>query len=46
MNNSYSINEIKKKIEIDLLWNELIVLKYKNQIYVDKKKILKQIMKR
>jgi len=43
MNNSYSINEIKKKIEIDLLWNELIVLKYKNQIYVDEKKILQQI---
>jgi peptidyl-prolyl cis-trans isomerase SurA len=43
LNNSYSINEIKKKIEIDLLWNELIVLKYKNQVYVDKEKILKQL---
>ena len=43
MNNSYSISEIEKKIEIDLLWNELIVLKYKNQIYVDEKKILKKI---
>jgi peptidyl-prolyl cis-trans isomerase SurA len=43
MNNSYSISEIKKKIEIDLMWNELIVLKYKNQINVDEKKILKQI---
>lgn len=43
MNNSYSISEIKKKIEIDLMWNELIVLKYKNQINIDEKKILKQI---
>jgi len=43
LNNSYSIDEIKKKIEIDLMWNELIVLKYKNQVYVDREKILKQI---
>jgi len=43
LNNSYSIDEIKKKIEIDLMWNELIVLKYKNQVYIDREKILKQI---
>ena len=42
-NNSYSIDEIKKKIEIDLMWNELIVLKYKNQVDVDKERILKKI---
>ena len=42
-NNSYSIDEIKKKIEIDLMWNELIVLKYKNQVYVNREKILKKI---
>jgi peptidyl-prolyl cis-trans isomerase SurA len=43
LNNSYSINDIKKKIEIDLMWNELIVIKYKNQVYVDKEKIIKKI---
>jgi len=43
LNNSYSIDEIKKKIELDLMWNELIVSKYQNQVYVDREKILKQI---
>jgi len=43
LNNSYSIDELKKKIEIDLMWNELIVLKYKNQVYVNREKILKKI---
>ena len=45
LNNSYSIDEIEKKIEVDLMWNDLIVLKYRNQVYVDKEKILKQIDK-
>jgi hypothetical protein len=27
------------------MWNELIVLKYKDQVYVDREKILKQINK-
>ena len=45
LNNSYSIDEIEKKIEVDLMWNDLIVLKYRNQVYVDKEKILKQIYK-
>ena len=43
LNNSYSIDELKKKIEIDLMWNELIVLKYKNQVYVNRERILKKI---
>jgi len=43
LNNSYSINEIKTKIKIDLMWNELIVQKYKNLVLVDREKILKQI---
>ena len=43
LNDSYSIDEIKKKIEIDLMWNELIVLKYKNQVYVDRDRIIKKI---
>lgn len=41
--NSYSINEVKKKIGIELIWNDLIYNKYKNQIQIDKKKILKKI---
>ena len=35
---NYSLNEIKKKINIELMWNELIFLKYNDQIILDKKK--------
>lgn len=38
-----NINELKKKIEIEIYWNELIYSKYKNQIKIDKNKILKKI---
>ena len=40
---SYSFEEIKLKIKIELMWNELIYLKYKNQIKIDKKELLKKI---
>ena len=40
---NYSLNEIKKKINIELMWNELIFLKYNEQIILDKKKLLKKI---
>ena len=33
---NYSLNEIKKKIKIEILWNELIYSKYVNQIKIDK----------
>ena len=37
--NNYSLEEIKSKIQIELLWNELIFLKYKNQISIDENKL-------
>ena len=40
-----TINDIKIKITIEALWNELITQKYKNQISVDEAKIKKEILK-
>ena len=40
---NYSLPEIKEKIKIELLWNELIYLKYNNQVKIDKKLILKKV---
>jgi len=37
--NNYSLEEIKSKIQIELLWNELIFLKYNNQISIDENKL-------
>jgi peptidyl-prolyl cis-trans isomerase SurA len=39
------INDIKTKITIDALWNELIVQKYKAQISINETKIKKEILK-
>ncbi len=39
------IDDIKKKITIDALWNELIIQKYKNQISINETKIRKEIIK-
>tara|TARA_B100000767_G_scaffold245397_1_gene244255 strand:+ start:273 stop:1190 length:918 start_codon:yes stop_codon:yes gene_type:complete len=39
------INDIKKKITIDALWNQLIVKKYKNQISINETEIKKEIIK-
>ena len=41
--NNYSIDEIKKKISIELKWNELIYSKYINQVKINKKKLLNKI---
>ena len=35
----YSLNDIKQKLKIEIAWNELIYLKYKNQINIDKEKL-------
>ena len=37
------IEEVEKKITIEILWNQLIVSKYKNKINMDEDKILKRI---
>ena len=34
----FTIDEVKKKIKVELFWNEMIYSKYKNQIKIDKKK--------
>ena len=41
--NNYSINEIKDKIKLELLWNELIFNKYNQQVKIDKEKLKKKI---
>lgn len=41
----YSLNEIKEKIKIEVLWNELIYLKYNNLVKIDKTKISSKINK-
>ena len=38
-----NISEIKKKIEIEATWNDLINNNYKNQIKIDKNKLLEKI---
>lgn len=42
-NENYSLDEIKKKIKIEILWNELIYSKYVNQIKIDKNLLIKKI---
>ena len=44
-NNNLTINYIKEKIRIEILWNQLIYKKYINQINVDKEKLKKKLKK-
>ena len=37
------LNEIKEKIKVEILWNELIYSKYVNQIKIDKNLLIKKI---
>ena len=39
------INDIKRKITIDALWNELIIQKYKSKITINESEIKKKILK-
>jgi len=41
--NNYTILEIKEKLKIEILWNELIVKKYSDQIKVNEKNLLAKI---
>ena len=38
-----SIEDVKKKVEIEVLWNELIYTKFRGQIEIDEEKIKKKI---
>tara|TARA_B100000902_G_scaffold58126_1_gene65148 strand:+ start:7048 stop:7980 length:933 start_codon:yes stop_codon:yes gene_type:complete len=40
---NYSIDEIKEKIKLELLWNELIYQKFSSQLNIDKEKLVKKI---
>ena len=40
-----AINDVKKKITIDALWNELIIKKYGSKININKNEIKKEILK-
>jgi peptidyl-prolyl cis-trans isomerase SurA len=42
-NINYNISEIKKKLQVEILWNRLIFTKYKNQIKINKDDLLKKI---
>ena len=44
-NYDLTLNDIKKKITIDALWNELIIRKYETQISINKTEIRKEIIK-
>jgi len=44
-NYNLKLNDVKKKLEIEVLWNDLIQGKFKNQINIDKK-ILKEKIKK
>ena len=41
-NYDITLNDIERKISIELLWNELIIQRYNNQIKIDRKKIKKK----
>tara|TARA_Y100000816_G_C26098528_1_gene581756 strand:+ start:324 stop:1250 length:927 start_codon:yes stop_codon:yes gene_type:complete len=42
-NNVYSLAEIRKKIQIEVLWNELIFSKYNYQVNINKEALVKKI---
>ena len=41
--NNYSLDEIKEKLKIEILWNELIYMRFGNQIKINKDSMLKKI---
>jgi peptidyl-prolyl cis-trans isomerase SurA len=40
---TYSVNEIKEKIKIEIMWNQLIYKLYNRQVSVDENELLKRI---
>ena len=41
--NGYQMNEIRQKLKIEMLWNELIYIKYKDQVKINKDNLIKKI---
>ena len=42
-NNNYSIEQIKKKIKIELFWNEFIYARYNNQLKINKTELINKV---
>ena len=40
---NYSLKEVKKKLRVEISWNELIYKKYGNQVKIDKNILLKKV---
>ena len=40
---NYSLDKVKQKLKIELMWNELIYLKYNKQVKINKVKLLEKI---
>ncbi len=40
---NYSIDEVKQKLKIELMWNELIYSRYYNQVNINKDEMIKKI---
>ena len=40
---TYSLNQIKEKIKIELMWNELIFKKYNKQVRINKVNLIKKV---
>jgi len=45
-NNNININSIKKKISVEILWNELIYKKFYKNVKINKENIKKEILKK
>lgn len=39
----YQMNEIRQKLKIEMLWNKLIYMKYRNQVKIDENNLIKKI---
>ena len=40
----FSLADVKKKLKIEIMWNQLIAQKFKNQIIIDENKIRKKVL--
>ena len=43
LKNNYSLSKVKEKIELELFWNELIYVKYQNQLNINKEDIINKV---
>ena len=40
---TYNVNQVKRKLKIDIFWNDLIYYKFNKQIQIDREKLIKKI---